>query len=959
MRILRPVVLLLTVFTGFSGLVYEVVWQKYLAILLGSHSEATAAVLGIFLAGLAAGYALFGATTRRLAVAGEASGRPPRPLLLYGCVEAAIGLYALAFPRIFALAQELSLAVPQGAPGRAFAFDVGLTALLIGPPTLLMGATIPLLSQALARSLSDATRIHAWIYGFNTVGAFAGALAAGFWLVPRLGLDGVLVAMAAVNLGAGTILALLGLRPQAGTSMHAESSPARRPAGFSTWTAAAFLLGFAMMALQTVLIRVGGLAFGASQFTFATVVAVFVLCIAIGSLAVSLLPRIGGAILLVDLAALVALLLALYPWLDEAPYWAHVLRGRFGSSEADFLRFHLAGFLGLLAAIGPAVVLSGAALPLLFHHARRETQELGATAGRLYAWNTLGSLFGALLGGYALLIWLDLHHVYRIALCALVLAGALLAQRLRPGIRVAATGSFVAAGLAALILFAPWNPRLLASGLFRYRQELPATARGAQATAQSVRRGSKLVFYDDDPTSSVAVNEWNPPSGLIRSLLINGKPEATTQNDYPTMALTGLVPALLAERAERSFVIGYGSGVTVGELASLGSMRQVVVAEISRAVLEAAPLFDFASLAASRNPKVVTVRSDAYRALLRSGGSFDVIASEPSNPWMAGIELLYSREFLAAARGRLEPGGVFAQWFHQYETDLETIELVLRTYTAIFDEVAVWYAGSADLLLLGFQARVPAPQLLERLERRAAQPDAAAGLRRAGVESISALLAHELIPPGVLHAANLPGPLHTLTHPRLSDLAARAFFRGLSAGLPFTGYGEAARIGAENSLLRRHLAAADPALQSKRRAEVAAEACVHRRTPCGAWLGNWQGREPASPALAALREAATKGIRRFGGPVDASIPGEMAALLGPTEEDADSAVPLQLAIRRTQLYQRFYQHALAFDEERLLDNWRNCQHPEDPAACARGMEYVRKLLAGERPGVPKGRAGGS
>ena len=404
-------------------------------------------------------------------------------------------------------------------------------------------------------------------------------------------------------------------------------------------------------------------------------------------------------------------------------------------------------------------------------------------------------------------------------------------------------------------------------------------------------------------------------------------------------------------------MIGYGSGVTVGELAALGSVRQVVVAEISRAVLAAAPLFDFASQAASQNPKVVTLRSDAYRALLRSEGSFDVIVSEPSNPWMAGIELLYSREFLAAARGRLEPGGVFAQWYHQYENDLESVELVLRTYVAVFDEVAVWYAGSADLLVLGFQASVPAPQLLERLGRRALQPDAAAGLRRAGVKSVSELLAHELIPAGVLHAANLAGPLHTLTHPRLSDLAARAFFRGGVAQLPFTGYAEPARIGAENSLVRRLLADADPALRSRLRAELAAEACSHRKAPCGAWLGDWLRREPESPALATLREKAAKARRNFGGPLPAAIPDEIAELLGPPGA-ADSAIPLTLALQRTQLFHRFYQHALDFDEQRLLDDWRRCRHPADPAACARGLEFVGRLVAGERLETLNVRAGG-
>jgi len=299
----RALALLLTIATGFSGLVYEVAWQKYLATLLGSHSEATAAVLGLFLGGLALGYALFGALSRRLMDRAHAGGTAPRLLLVYGGVEAAIGVYALLFPALFRGAQTLSFALPALPDGAGFALDLGLAALLIGPPAVLMGGTIPLLTQALARSLADATRFHAFVYAFNTAGAFAGALAAGFWLVPSLGLVGVLRAMAALNLGAGTLFLLLGLRPPAfqpgSTSAQradkAEDRAARRSRAeigrtgersSASWPAVALLVGFAMMTVQTVLIRLGGLAFGSSQFTFSMVVAVFVLCIALGSFTV-------------------------------------------------------------------------------------------------------------------------------------------------------------------------------------------------------------------------------------------------------------------------------------------------------------------------------------------------------------------------------------------------------------------------------------------------------------------------------------------------------------------------------------------------------------------------------------------------------------------------------------------------------------------------------------------------
>src|SRR5262249_33822232 len=150
-------------------------------------SEATATVLAIFLGGLSLGYQLFGRVTRGLVARAEQRGSAPRLLRFYGGVEAGIGAYVMLFPTLFEGVRRLSYSVPHGVGGLGFAVDVALAAVLIGPPSVLMGGTIPVLTQALARSLADATRIHAFIYAFNTIGAFAGALAAGFYLVPQLG----------------------------------------------------------------------------------------------------------------------------------------------------------------------------------------------------------------------------------------------------------------------------------------------------------------------------------------------------------------------------------------------------------------------------------------------------------------------------------------------------------------------------------------------------------------------------------------------------------------------------------------------------------------------------------------------------------------------------------------------------------------------------------------------------
>lgn len=945
---IRATALLLTVLTGFSGLTYEVTWQKYLATLLGSHSEATAAVLAIFLGGLSVGYELFGAWTRRRVARARRQGRAPRLLLFYGLLETAIGLYALAFPSLFGAAQSASVRLAQGTTGTGFVLDVTLAALLIGPPTVLMGATIPVLTQALARSLTDATRFHALVYAFNTVGAFGGALAAGFYLVPALGLSGVMRAMALLNLVAGATFALLDARarepvlPVAPQPTAAPDAP--RPEGFALYAAAALLLGFAMMAFQTVLIRLGGLSLGASHFTFATVVAVFVLCIALGSFAVSALGTIRRGHLVFTLWGLVLCLYVLHERLPEGPFWAHVLRTAFTDNPSAFYPYYLSAFGALLAVIGLPVFLSGAALPLLFHQLRRSVGDLGASAGRLYSWNTVGSLLGALLGGYALLFWLDLHHVFRIAAGAVALAAGLVTARAYALDRRLVALALVAPVLGALALLPAWEPALLSSGLFRHRQATAFTSGGPEAYLRA--QTARVVFYDDDPAASVAVTEHRSGERLVRSIVNNGKSDGSTDRDYTTMALAALLPALFADELERAFVIGLGTGVTAGELAALDSTHEVVVAEISPAVVDAAPLFDFANGGASHDPEVRILRSDAYRALLRSEGTYDAIVSEPSNPWMTGVEMLYSREFLEAARARLRPGGVYVQWFHQYETDDASVAIVLRTYDRVFDDVAVWFAQFGDLLLLGF--REPGAADLERLERRTARPDIAAGLARARVPSLPRLLAHELMPPGVLHASlrGDDGPIHTLYHPILSHHAARAFFAGRTGLLPFTGAGETAALGARNSLLRAYAARFGGRLPDAQRSEVLDETCRYRVAQCGSLLAQWQHDDGDSRAFLAARDSALEAARSRGGAerLDEAAVARLAGLFDPASADVPQRSATQLD-HLTRDYEDFYHHAAPFRAEALLGAWSRCE-PEngDAAACTRGARRAREML---------------
>jgi spermidine synthase len=939
---LRSIVLALTVCTGFTGLAYEITWQKYLSILLGAHSEATASVLGLFLGGLSLGYWVFGGLTRRLVDRGRRSGRPAPLLLVYGWIEAGIGLYCLVFPWIFAFVRSASVGLPTGEGALAFAVDAALAAVLIVPPATLMGGTIPILTQALARDLEDATRIHAKIYGWNTVGAFLGSLSTGFFLIEWLGLEGVLWALGWVNVFVGGVFALMSLQRREIVSLEPSGAAPLRANVFAVYGTIALLIGFAMMVLQTVTIRIAGLSFGSSEYTFAMVVAVFVLCIARGSFSVSSRVEIGRYALVISLWALALYFAGLYFLLETGPYWAHVLRVVFRDFSASFYPYYLAAFGVLLLVIGPAAVLSGAMLPLIFHALRREIGDLGAQAGRLYSANTVGSLLGALVGGYLLLIWLDLHHTYRIAVAALALAATIVTLQLVPRIRFAGAAVLLLAAFVALGEFPAWRVNYLMAGTFRSRQPEGWTFMGPSVLGE---RRADFSFHDDDPNTSVGILDSNGPEGLTRSILVNGKSDGNSSGDLTTTVLLGIVPALFADPPREAFVIGFGTGVTAGVLAQLPEVEKVTIAEISSAVIKAAPLFDFADYGVSTHPKVQIVHSDAYRALLKGNHTYDVIVSEPSNPWVTGIEQLYSREFLSEARDRLSPRGVYCQWFHRYEVSDEAIALVLKTFASVFDHVSVWQTNRADLMLLGFRDGELATDV-DRLARRVQLPEFRAELERLGISGLPALLAHETIPVGVVRAAALRGPTHSLYHPRLNYESGRAFFVGHQGSLPFTGYGEPAQVGAVNSLVHRYLENGDGGEPEPILAALATRSCYQRLPGCGAYAGSWSQMQPNSEAWRAF--SAT--VQGRNGPL--FMP-RMRALLGVPPANPARRIPPAIALDVTRLFMEEYAHGAPLEPSALLAFWERCGlSPTGVTACAHGLRTAERMMIGDAPPPP-------
>ena len=430
----------------------------------------------------------------------------------------------------------------------------------------------------------------------------------------------------------------------------------------------------------------------------------------------------------------------------------------------------------------------------------------------------------------------------------------------------------------------------------------------------------------------MAVETHAPTGERGLSIITNGKNDSDTFFDHMTTVLIGILPAMMADKAERAFVVGWGTGITVGELAALDSMKRVDVAEFSRGIIEAAPLFDFANRSASKNPKVHVMQSDAYRALMRSDELYDVIAAEPSNPWVTGVEMLYSKEFLEVAKSRLAEGGVYAQWLHLYETDDETIELILRTYADVFEHVTAWSLSYQDILLLGLQK--PGPALDHyRFEARSQEADFKEALNRIDIDTFPQLLAHELLPVGVLHQSELEGPIHTLYHPRLSDTAGRAFFRGEVGHLPFSGTGALPEIARSNSMVGGYGLRFGGHLPDEARSEMIRETFRTLGPLTETLMAEWASENPDSEVYEETRRWAKENLQSYSqdgksdsdSDVGLARVDRLALLFAGPGHLSEEAIDLKTAQQAQEDYATFYHHSAPFSPEALLRIWGRCR----------------------------------
>ncbi len=788
--------------SGFCGLVYEIIWMRRFAVGFGNTTYAITVVLAAFMAGLAAGSKLFG----HLA---DSPKRKHSLLTYYGWMEIAIGVYCLAFDSLLEVQRSAMLWVygavdPTGVLSLTAKFGLSVALLIV--PTLLMGGTLPILIKVLSRRLPEVGKVTGRLYFINSTGAVVGTLAVAFWMIPSLGLPFSTAIAAAINILVG--MASLGLRgyldePVYGQPLAtaaAENTPPGEAVSGRVMTlvlAGIFVSGFTAMVYEVSWTRVLSMVLGSSTYSFALMLAAFISGIALGGLLISMLmDRITNPARAFGLLqGVIALsVLAMLPLYSRLPLFFLSVREVivFNYEVHEAFKFVVC----LLVMIVPATAF-GMGFPLVARMAAGRMSEVAGRVGGVYALNTLGNIGGSALCGLAMVPLLGIKFTIETAVmlnlltCLVILTATGGGRRLRVAVYAAS-----AISLVAYFLLAPgWDRHLLTAGAFRYHSTSPGASAGNFYRSAHER---EFVYYREGVSTTVSVER----DGETLMLRVNGKVDASNEFDMNTQYLLAHLPMLLHSDPRRVMVIGAGSGATCGAALGHNELERLVCVEISPGVAEASRLFEGINRRYWEDPRTELVIDDGRNFLFRDDSRWDVITSEPSNPWIAGIGNLYTEQFYADCARRLAPGGLICQWIHLYEMEESVLRTILITFIRTFPH-AVGFSSveNNDLLLIG--SLEPIETDFEEIGKRMARPEVAADLKRIGITSLFTLLATQVFDEhGMRQWAGI-GPVNSDDFPIVEYSAPRGFFNADRVDLPT----EYRLAGADNLLshyIRQH-----------------------------------------------------------------------------------------------------------------------------------------------------------
>ncbi len=731
------------VLSGATGLIYEVLWARMLGLVFGATTLAISTVLAAFMGGLALGSAL----------AGRFAARVKRPIRAYGVIEIGIALYALAVPLLFSWVDNIYTLIWQQLQPGPFVFSMwrfALSSLILLVPTTLMGATLPVLSAAWVRSPGFKSTSITRLYTRNLVGAVCGTVAAGFFLLPNVGVRATIYTAAAINILIGIVTIFADRVIDVSTPRNHSAAELDRGSladgeqasiakdqdegGPRFWLFCAFVSGFVTISAQVAWTRVLTMVIGSSTYAFAIVVSLFLLGLSAGAYLMGRtrsLANLRSRILKIQLLTAASLYLSLMI-LNVIPELlvSTGLRLNLASwSGLLMLQIFAAGLLILLPAL-----LMGTVMPVVLVWASKEqTSTSVQLVGQSYAINTIGAIAGAFCTGFILIRWTSTRFTILVAAALCLLVAGLAYQplvrnterELPRGIGLGVAGLLI----ALLFVFAPtMNLENLSIGAYDSLIRVLANRGNVTSDSKTGAQNPQLLMYREGPTSTVSVRkDWG-----ITSLAINGRTNASDFEDMPTQVMVGQMPLLLAPSINNGMLVGFASGVSAGAMlqSPLGALDCV---ELEPATVDGARYFEHVNHRPLSDPRLRLIIDDARTFLRVTKRRYDVIVSEPSHPWVPGVANLFTQEFFELGLAGLTDSGVFVQWVQIYQLSTERLRSILATYQKVFPHVMVFRVSGAsrgkDLILVGSKV----PLSLDRIAERMQDPRTAAEMARVGL----------------------------------------------------------------------------------------------------------------------------------------------------------------------------------------------------------------------------------
>ncbi len=704
-------------------MVYEVLWTRRLSLTFGHTVLAVSTVLTVFMTGLALGSFLAGRWSdrkRQELVKSQDQRGGSYFLSIYGKLEIFIGVWAVLSLLLLNGVESLYLnAARNGAGGSTLYFLVFAGSFLVLlPPTTAMGATLPAFTQLLVATREDVGQWLSRIYGWNTLGACCGAAMGGFFLLPQLGLKFSVVGAALGNLALGTA-AIVGSSKL--ESAIEESAPESGEA--ETGTSGGWLLpvafglsGFAAMVYQLGWTRGLILSIGSSTYSFAIILTAFLASLGLGSLIYKMgmgerTPQVWHLAVLQFMIALSSLLAT--HLIGRLPA---LMVKAIPALNHEFFKILLFDFGLAFGLMFLPTLAMGLTFPLVTHLYTDELSSLGKRLGEAYAANTCGAILGSFLAGFVLVPQLGAQQAILGAVVLNLVVGLILVLSDKAASSPKTLGVALSlVGVVAVVLCPRWDPSELSAGAGIY--------------ANSDNFLFRPAYYKDGVSATVTVGFNGPHSPYLK---VNGKTDASLGiQDMAHQILTGLLPAALHPGPKRVALVGLGSGVTAATLVALDSVEVVRCAELEPAIVEVQSYFNPYTNNVVEDPKLDLEVNDGRTFILGAPGKFDLIVSQPSNPWIAGIGNLYTEDFYQACLERLEEDGLMCQWFQLYSVSSYDLELVLTTFFKVFPEGMVFQIGPGDVFLVG--AAKPVKFDPQRLDALWNEPDVAYWLQLIGL----------------------------------------------------------------------------------------------------------------------------------------------------------------------------------------------------------------------------------